>query len=114
MGCIVVFFILIRHTPAATRTDTLFPYTTLFRSHGVAEDARERVRAREGFARVVAVHDVVAVLPRGHDLDRFGAVRFVGDTGLERLRAVAVERSEGRRVGKEWISTCNSRRSPYH
>src|SRR3546814_8814358 len=27
------FFLLIRRTPRATRTDTLFPYTTLFRSH---------------------------------------------------------------------------------
>src|SRR3546814_18492753 len=27
-----VFFLMIRRTPRATRTDTLFPYTTLFRS----------------------------------------------------------------------------------
>src|SRR3546814_8632213 len=28
----VVFFLMIRRPPRATRTDTLFPYTTLFRS----------------------------------------------------------------------------------
>src|SRR3546814_17157568 len=28
-----VFFLLIRRPPRSTRTDTLFPYTTLFRSH---------------------------------------------------------------------------------
>src|SRR3546814_15404775 len=28
----VVFFLMIRRQPKATRTDTLFPYTTLFRS----------------------------------------------------------------------------------
>src|SRR3546814_17972124 len=27
---------------------------------------------------------------------------------------VAVERAEGRRVGKEWVSTCRSRGAPYH
>src|SRR3546814_2525899 len=36
--CIVFFFLMIRRPPRSTRTDTLFPYTTLFRSmqrHGV-------------------------------------------------------------------------------
>src|SRR3546814_13636646 len=27
-----IFFLMIRRTPRSTRTDTLFPYTTLFRS----------------------------------------------------------------------------------
>src|SRR3546814_4096209 len=31
-GFFVVFFLLIRHPPGSTRTATLFPYTTLFRS----------------------------------------------------------------------------------
>src|SRR3546814_11490858 len=30
--CLFVFFLSIRRPPRATRTDTLFPYTTLFRS----------------------------------------------------------------------------------
>src|SRR3546814_4877580 len=30
---ICVFFCIIRRPPRSTRTDTLFPYTTLFRSH---------------------------------------------------------------------------------
>src|SRR3546814_10074742 len=29
---VVVFFLMIRRPPRSTRTDTLFPYTTLFRS----------------------------------------------------------------------------------
>src|SRR3546814_3871109 len=29
-----IFFLMIRLPPRSTRTDTLFPYTTLFRSHG--------------------------------------------------------------------------------
>src|SRR3546814_14271368 len=31
--CFDVFFLMIRRPPRSTRTDTLFPYTTLFRSH---------------------------------------------------------------------------------
>src|SRR3546814_5013992 len=30
-----VFFVMIRRPPGSTRTDTLFPFTTLFRSHVV-------------------------------------------------------------------------------
>src|SRR3546814_12325281 len=41
----LVFFLMVRRPPRSTRTDTLFPYTTLFRSVGgdkgwSAEDAR--------------------------------------------------------------------------
>src|SRR3546814_5797994 len=35
------FFLMIRRPPRSTRTDTLFPYTTLFRSHG-REPSRDR------------------------------------------------------------------------
>src|SRR3546814_13290900 len=31
--CFYIFFLMIRRPPRSTRTDTLFPYTTLFRSH---------------------------------------------------------------------------------
>src|SRR3546814_6834901 len=34
--CSVFFFLMIRRPPRSTRTDTLFPYTTLFRSRLVA------------------------------------------------------------------------------
>src|SRR3546814_19588559 len=34
----VVFFLMIRRPPRSTRTDTLFPYTTLFRSEQLADD----------------------------------------------------------------------------
>src|SRR3546814_7981433 len=43
------FFLMIRRPPRSTRTDTLFPYTTLFRSKPHADDrAHEQLaRARE-------------------------------------------------------------------
>src|SRR3546814_2704425 len=33
MSVLIFFFLMIRRPPRSTRTDTLFPYTTLFRSH---------------------------------------------------------------------------------
>src|SRR3546814_12770671 len=33
---IIVFFLMIRRPPRSTRTDTLFPYTTLFRSRRIS------------------------------------------------------------------------------
>src|SRR3546814_4915546 len=33
-GRVYLFFLMIRRPPRSTRTDTLFPYTTLFRSRG--------------------------------------------------------------------------------
>src|SRR3546814_10306198 len=40
------FFLMIRRPPRSTRTDTLFPYTTLFRSRGAGRDARRGDRGR--------------------------------------------------------------------
>src|SRR3546814_14767429 len=40
------FFLMIRRPPRSTRTDTLFPYTTLFRSPGRAVPATTAVPAR--------------------------------------------------------------------
>src|SRR3546814_14590436 len=36
--CFFFFFLMIRRPPRSTRTDTLFPYTTLFRSQHAAGD----------------------------------------------------------------------------
>src|SRR3546814_11547745 len=55
---------MIRRPPRSTRTDTLFPYTTLFRSQvfkGKLTDVQRR--ATEGFLRGKAVHE-------GLDADR--------------------------------------------
>src|SRR3546814_16608248 len=37
IDCLVFFFLMIRRPPRSTRTDTLFPYTTPFRSFGSGE-----------------------------------------------------------------------------
>src|SRR3546814_21077136 len=49
----LLFFLLIRRPPRSTRTDTLFPYTTLFRSE---EKALHRVAETE--LRALARHHV--------------------------------------------------------
>src|SRR3546814_17080976 len=38
----LVFFLMIRRPPRSTRTDTLFPYTTLFRSRSCALRSRQQ------------------------------------------------------------------------
>src|SRR3546814_5748306 len=38
---------MIRRPPRSTRTDTLFPYTTLFRSHLIIENFNKRGRGRK-------------------------------------------------------------------
>src|SRR3546814_5231211 len=52
--CVIFFFVLmIRRPPRSTRTDTLFPYTTLFRSCDGRDDAEtetSETNEREGHA----------------------------------------------------------------
>src|SRR3546814_14174546 len=61
------FFLMIRRPPRSTRTDTLFPYTTLFRSFAVlfeqcrADQGRdERVAAADGEGAVTEDFEPVA------------------------------------------------------
>src|SRR3546814_6057249 len=55
---------MIRPPPRSTRTDTLFPYTTLFRSLGVPEGAKvsdeELITLRESMASMLRSIDVAA------------------------------------------------------
>src|SRR3546814_20466730 len=114
---------MIRRPPRSTRTDTLFPYTTLFRSRsrlmpaGKLHPHRKTCRQR---ARIFVELDLGQVTqPRRVVADQ-RVVR--GERGLaadhahgafEYLLAV-VGRSEGRSVGKEGVSTGRSGWSPTH
>src|SRR3546814_4463822 len=45
--CFVFFFLMILRPPRSTRTDTLFPYTTLFRSQPFEQTRAMHVKARQ-------------------------------------------------------------------
>src|SRR3546814_17325606 len=100
---------MIRRPPRSTRTDTLFPYTTLFRSLELRSTA-----GRVGYFYTAAM--------RHHDLARevephAGALGAGGEEGQEHFlpdRRRHAGRSEERRVGKECVRTCRSRWSRYH
>src|SRR3546814_21143830 len=101
---------MIRRPPRSTRTDTLFPYTTLFRSRsdihaqriddaiaGESIDLKSELVCRE---HLLTFHlDALDAFVDPHDL--------FGEWNTH-------DRSEERRVGKECVSTCRSRWSPYH
>src|SRR3546814_5209054 len=57
----VFFFLMIRRPPRSTRTDTLFPYTTLFRSRRfqrrLQENARESLRRSDQHAAEQRAHE---------------------------------------------------------
>src|SRR3546814_14124876 len=102
---------MIRPPPRSTRTDTLFPYTTLFRSHQSAKGQQTLVLlvdlGCEGgiFRRDIAAHGVLK--PRAR-LRRPGMLLPPDAIGI------MPSRSEERRVGKACFSTCRYRWSQYH
>src|SRR3546814_17757022 len=120
---------MIRRPPRSTRTDTFFPYTTLFRSQGLAAVLDH---ARFGFlggeqrgeaAQRPRTPQRLEVTPEGKDhqhpgdsveVDRIGAD---GD-GIDGITVCAeraeAERSETRRCGKEMDSTEGSQREEAH
>src|SRR3546814_17094259 len=102
---------MIRRPPRSTRTDTLFPYTTLFRSGiAAAGDQRADLVSQLGLGYAVAQrYHLAGDLEAGDVGGTLG--RRVAALALQAVRPV---RSEERRVGKECVSTCRSRWSPYH
>src|SRR3546814_18635766 len=63
----------------------------------------------------VALFDPVMVARTGRTLGILSDARYRFERGLDPQSAAwGVERSEERRVGKECVSTCRSRWSPYH
>src|SRR3546814_16916050 len=129
---------MIRRPPRSTRTDTLFPYTTLFRSPGqtlaevnglgtvwvnaaipeaqaggvrVGAPARVTVTA---FPDETFTGRVTAILPQAHLESRTLTARVEIANRGGRLRPGLFARSHARRVGTECVSTCRYRWSPTH
>src|SRR3546814_17774660 len=102
---------MIRLPPRSTRTDTLFPYTTLFRAKGQLDS--------HPFGTELDVysdeyewmsHSIAPVM--GHDRTQRPTVGTSQCAKPYRPALLNISRSEERRVGKECVSTCRSRWSP--
>src|SRR3546814_20816293 len=123
---------MIRRPPRSTRTDTLFPYTTLFRSDFDHTDDFfpffRSQHARQGIAYIIdrIVDDVVVTQIDIVVLGQFLGALLGPDVKSDdhRMRSngqvdvafrdaaygrVYNMRSEERRVGKECVSTCRAR-----
>src|SRR3546814_11211245 len=103
---------MIRRPPISTRTDTLFPYTTLFRSPQqaveiVALRIDQRERAGRGVGRADAL-DVEALLEPATRVAHDPLSLNWTDTARPRRDGPnpTRSRSEARRVGQEGASTC--------
>src|SRR3546814_11446335 len=106
---------MIRRPPRSTRTDTLFPYTTLFRSWH-RERSPVRVPYGDRLCGEIPCSIPLPALFRSSPLHR-RRCRRSGRRVCECPKAFvrsAYLRSEERRVGKECVSTCRSRWLPYH
>src|SRR3546814_13330079 len=112
---------MIRRPPRSTRTDTLFPYTTLFRSDlDVARleirtdtefDIRnlfrsERLELSQATSKRRSVYTAGAIAAPRDDIEEQIAIGLPVEPDCPR--------SEERRVGKAGVSTGRSRWSPTH
>src|SRR3546814_19630934 len=123
---------MIRRPPRSTRTDTLFPYTTLFRSGDGGrvllawDGAGNGHRDHRGRRQSVLLSKSSAADPplTGRSFADNKEIRYANyhslseHIGRRRLAGQDQERrrgrSEERRVGKECVSTGRSRWSAYH
>src|SRR3546814_21102179 len=134
---------MIRRPPRSTRTDTLFPYTTLFRSvphldripavpggqqvqNPALEEGRVHAELQGQAPPEPGAQVVDDVAQEGYGL--LGVMHVAGavlqpedvpglghmsETGVV-ARVLPVMRSDERRVGQEGVRTCGSRWSPAH
>src|SRR3546814_21059031 len=116
---------MIRRPPISTLTDTLFPYTTLFRSSHIvlahraafafqpvdrAHVLRGELEAHPGAARVLFGQEQRAAFLQRVTQAGLGTVIELGAACLEIGQPA---RSAARPLGKECVSQCRSRWSPY-
>src|SRR3546814_16097478 len=123
---------MIRRPPRSTRTDTLLPYTTLFRSTGfnakigaIYLPVRDiRIGASIQTPTFIKIeednYDEISTLEsngQSYSSSVEGTFDYDVRTPLKINAGLAKffgDRSEERRVGKECVSTCRSRWWPYH
>src|SRR3546814_12077667 len=118
-----------RRPPRSTRTDTLFPYTTLFLSQTVAPVAApapvNQLRFPFNLRFTLRAWNRLFHDPQTFKADASKSAEWnrgaylvegLGHCGACHTprNLLGAERSEERRVGKECVGTCRSRWSPYH
>src|SRR3546814_13950055 len=104
--------------PISNPTDTLVPYTTLFRSQRTGIDEQYAARGFDPLVHRAGVRHII------HRIGKAGtaalgrrkayAHRAFGRYGHQLANPFGGVRSEERRVGKEWVRTCRSGWSPYN
>src|SRR3546814_12518390 len=121
---------MILRPPRSTRTDTLFPYTTLFRSFtgptavAVSADPVAAAKVCVAFAKTNEKLIIVGGAMGETKLDAQAIQSLATLPSLDELRSTLIAvvqapatqvaaRSEERRVGEECVSTCRSRWAPY-
>src|SRR3546814_19460789 len=110
---------MILRPPRSTRTDTLFPYTTLFRSipRGRLFGVIDLDDTMTMYVFVVVVLLIGVGIINRTISSPFGQILRAIRENEARALSLGYQvnrRSEERRVGKECISTCRSRWSPYN
>src|SRR3546814_12824307 len=98
----IFFLLMLRRPPRSTRTDTLFPYTTLFRS------LRHRVPVTHGDGAVIERVEVDGDAHGGADLvlaavapaDGLGLVVVAHQVAAEQVEDLAGDRREGVLLGE--------------
>src|SRR3546814_15416111 len=107
---------MIRRPPRSTRTDTLFPYTTLFRSGQTLPPGTTPTGITPaGQKRTVSLEQYLAQVRNGIWPIPMLPTITVNDAGnITAPPSQFHQKSEERRVGKECVSTCRSRGPPYH
>src|SRR3546814_18401632 len=87
-----LFFLMIRRPPRSTRTDTLFPYTTLFRSDGGVGAADLVVKVRR------PTDAEIGAMKAGSGfaalLEPYGDKSVIDALAKAKVEALAMERSE--------------------
>src|SRR3546814_14507337 len=95
-----VFVFMIRRPPRSTRTDTLFPYTTLFRSLAGARQAAEQAAREEDFLRHVTA-ELEALKPQPGEEPELAQQRSLLQAG-EKL-AAAMQEAQGAQIGRAHV-----------
>src|SRR3546814_18006334 len=122
---------MIRRPPRSTRTDTLFPYTTLFRSLTAQRQLQFYTVCMKQFLLfshwsllIGRAQHVAFVLKHSTTEGRSALSHIAGTLGTriallsstirDATSVVTWRRSEERREGKDCVSTCRCRWSQYH